>query len=236
MAQPLPISSVRNRLLAALPPNSLARLLPKLRPVALPLRKGLTAPHALIDAAYFIESGWASMVAHLDNGTQAEVGLIGYEGMVGLPLVVGVDTAFAEVYMQAEGSALQMERATFQRELDENADLRKLLLRYSDATLAQVIQLAGCNGRHNVEQRLARWLLTAHDRARGDELPLTHEFLALMLCVHRPSVTIVASTLQKAGMIRYQKGIITILNRQALEGTACDCYRIIQERFTYLLT
>jgi len=228
-------SAVHNRLLSALPPENLAQLLPKLRPVSLPLKKVLIVPQKRIEVVYFIESGWASVVAHLDNGTQAEIGVIGREGMVGLPLVVGVDTAFAETYIQADATSLQMETAAFRRELDDNADLRRLLFRYNEAMSAQTAQTAACNGRHDLEPRLAKWLLMAHDRSDGDELLITQEFLALMLCVHRPSITVVARILQRAGLIRYSKGSISILDRAALEATACDCYRTVQDRFKYLL-
>jgi CRP-like cAMP-binding protein len=235
MAQSRSPPAVRNRLLAALPPENLAQLLPKLHPVSLPLRKALLAPQERIEAVYFIESGWASVVAQLNDGTQAEIGLIGREGMVGLSLVGGVETAFAETYMQAGGEGLRMEASAFQRELDENSDLRRRLFRYSEAMHAQTAQTAACNGRHELEQRLARWLLMAHDRTDGDELLITQEFLSLMLCVYRPSVTVVAGILQRAGIIRYSKGNITMLDRDALEATACDCYRTVQDRFEYLL-
>ena len=219
MAQPLSTSTFRNKLLAALPSDALARLLPKLHAVTLPLRRSLCAPQKPIEAVYFIESGWVSMVAHLDEGTQAEVGLVGFEGMIGLPVVVGVDTAFTDTYMQASGSGLQMEAGAFQRELEDNPALLKLLLRYSEAMHAQAMQTAACNGRHNLEQRLARWLLMAHDRSEGDALPLTQEFLSLMLCVFRPSIALAARALQKAGIISYgnsRKGNIIILDREAL--------------------
>ena len=235
MAQSPSSSVVRNRLLLALPPENLAQLLPKLHPVSLPLKKVLIVPQKRIEVVYFIESGWASVVAHLDNGTQAEIGVIGREGMVGLPLVVGVDTAFAETYIQADATGLQMETAAFRRELDDNADLRRLLFRYNEAMSAQTAQTAACNGRHDMEPRLAKWLLMAHDRSDGDELLITQEFLSLMLCVYRPRVTVVAGILQKAGMIRYSNGSITILDRAALEASACYCYRTVQDRFEYLL-
>jgi CRP-like cAMP-binding protein len=234
MAQ-APNPAVRNRLLSALPSGNLAQLLPKLQAVSLPVRKSLLVPQERIAAVYFIESGWASVVAQLNDGMQAEIGLIGREGMVGYPLIGGVETAFAETYMQAGGAGLQMEAVAFQRELDDNPDLRRRLFRYNEALHAQTAQTAACNGRHDLEQRLARWLLMAHDRTDGDELLITQEFLSLMLCVYRPSVTVVAGVLQRAGIIRYSKGIITILDRDALEATACDCYKTVQDRFDYLL-
>jgi CRP-like cAMP-binding protein len=235
VAQPPSSSAVRNGLLAALPPENLAQLLPKLHAVSLPLKKTLLVPQGRIEAVHFIESGWASVVAQLNDGTQAEVGLVGREGIVGLSLLGGVDTAFAETYMQAGGTGLRMEATAFQRELEDNLDLRRRLFRYNEAMHAQTAQTAACNGRHDLEPRLAKWLLMAHDRSDGDELSITQEFLSLMLCVYRPSVTVVAGILQRAGMIRYSKGSITILDRDALEATACDCYQTVQDRFKYLL-
>lgn len=208
---------------------------PSCTPSHCPSKKPFSLLRNRIEAVTFIESGWASVVAQLNDGTQAEVGLVGREGMVGLALMAGVEIAFAETYMQSAGSGLQMEASAFQRELDENSDLRRRLFRYNEAMHAQTAQTAACNGRHELEQRLARWLLMAHDRTDGDELLITQEFLSLMLCVYRPSVTVVAGVLQRAGIIRYSKGSIIILDRDALEATACDCYRTVQDRFDYLL-
>jgi CRP-like cAMP-binding protein len=140
LAQTPSKSAIRNKLLAALPSDALARLLPKLHAITLPLRRTLCIPQERIEAVYFIESGWVSMVAHLDEGTQAEVGLVGFEGMIGLPLVVGVDTAFTDTYMQASGTGLQMEATAFQRELEDNPVLHKLLLRYSEAMHARRVR------------------------------------------------------------------------------------------------
>jgi CRP-like cAMP-binding protein len=235
MAMPLSTAGVRNQLLAALPPDMLARLLPKMRPVPLVVRDTLMTPDAAIQSVWFVESGFVSLVTALDDGTQAEVGLVGREGMVGTPLVLGVDTAFSEAYVQADGAALQMETNAFRRALDEEPLFRNLLLRYSEAAHAQTTQTAACNGRHALEQRLARWLLMAQDRIDGNDLPVTQEFLGLMLCVYRPSITVVASTLQRAGIIRYGRGHITVLDRSALEATSCDCYMAVKRRFDRLL-
>jgi CRP-like cAMP-binding protein len=235
MAIPPSPAGVRNQLLASLPPNILARLLPRMRPVSLVVRDGLIAPDAIIQSVWFVESGFVSLVTTLDDGTQAEVGLVGREGMVGTPLVVGVDTAFSEAYVQADGAALQMETTAFRRALDEEPPLRSLLLRYCEAAHAQTTQTAACNGRHALEQRLARWLLMAQDRIGGSDLPVTQEFLALMLCVYRPSITVIASTLQRAGIIRYGRGLITVLDRSALEAASCDCYMAVRRRFDRLL-
>jgi len=230
-----PPAAVRNRLLAALPPDVLGRLLPRMRPLSLSMRDSLITPETAIDAVYFVEGGWVSLVASLEDGTQAEVGLIGREGMVGMPLITGIDTAFVEAFVQADGAALRMEAGAFRHAMAEEPILRDLLFRFLEAMNSQTTQTAACNGRHDLEQRLARWLLMAHDRADGDDLQITQEFLALMLCVYRPSVSVVASTLQQAGMIRYGRGHITVLDRAALEATACDCYGVVNRRFERLL-
>jgi CRP-like cAMP-binding protein len=235
MANDVPPMEVRNQLLTALPPELLSRLLPRLRLISLTTRDSLMVPDAPIEAAYFVESGFVSLVTSVEDGTQAEVGLIGREGMVGLPLISGVDTSFVEAFVQGDGSALRMEARVFRAAMEEEPALRTLLLRYLEAMTSQVSQTAACNGRHDLEQRLARWLLMAHDRAGGDEFQITQEFLALMLCVYRPSVSVVASTLQRAGIIRYGRGRITVLDREALEATACDCYRVVKARFERLL-
>jgi len=228
-------STVRNHLLAALSPEILSPLLSKFSSVELPLRQVLHAAEAPIEAVYFPETGMVSLVAGLEEGGQGEVGVIGREGMVGLPLVMGVENAFVEAMVQLPGTALRMATGAFRRELDGNAPLKALLLRYNEAVHAQVSQTAACNGRHALEPRLARWLLMAHDRFDGDELPLTQEFLALMLCVHRPSVSVAAGILQRAGLLRYANGLIIVLDRAGLEAASCECYRVVQRRFANLL-
>ena len=236
MSGSAPPTAVRNQLLAALPQDVLASLMPKLLHIPLVLRDSLIVPDKTIEAVYFVESGWVSLVAALENGAQAEVGLVGYEGMVGLPLILGVDTGFEEAFVQAPGAALRMEAGAFRRALEEIPILQTQLFRYSEAMHAQTTQTAACNGHHALEQRLARWLLMAHDRSDGDDLPLTQEFLAMMLCVYRPSLTVAAGILQREGIIRQGgRGQITVLDRSALEATACDCYGAVQRRFSALL-
>jgi CRP-like cAMP-binding protein len=227
--------TTRNGLLAALHPDVLCRLLPKLESVSLQPRQTIARPETPIDAAYFPESGWISMVASVEDGMQAEVGLIGREGMAPLPLIAGVQTSFVDTYVQASGTALRMNADHFRIEMESNRPLRELLLRYSEAMHAQTAQTAACNGCHGLEQRLARWLLMAHDRIDGNKITVTHELLALMLCVYRPSITIVVGVLQKAGIISTNPGAITVVDRHALAATACGCYKIISERFRSLL-
>src|ERR1700709_2395901 len=192
-------NAVRNRLLASLPPDILAALLPKLNFVELPLRQPVYNPDTAIEAVFFPESGMFSLVTTLVDGMQAEVGIIGHEGMLGVSLISGIDKPFIESIVQMPIRALRMAARDFNNEMAANAPFRRLILRYNEALQAQIMQTAACNGRHGLEQRLARWLLMAHDRADGDELLLTQEFMAMMLGVHRPSITIIARILQRAG-------------------------------------
>ncbi|WP_428533651.1 Crp/Fnr family transcriptional regulator [Rhodopila sp.] len=235
MSSAAPIQTTRNRLLAALPPPDLAAVLPKMRRVQLTVRDSLIVPEKPIEAVYFVESGWVSLVSTLEDGAQAEVGLVGREGMVGAPLIVGVESAFEEAFVQADGCGLQIQTRAFNELLQQTPALQTLLYRYSEAMRSQTTQTAACNGRHPLEQRLARWLLMAHDRADGDELPVTQEFLGLMLCVYRPTITVAAGILQRAGIIRYSRGHVEVLDRAALEATSCDCYGTVKRRFDHLL-
>ncbi|GAV36134.1 Transcription regulator, crp family [Roseomonas mucosa] len=225
----------RNRLLAALPAESLNRLWPQLEPVEMALRQNLMMPDEPITAVYFPEVGWASMLALLADGNSAEVGLIGNEGMIGLPLLLGVDSGAVEALVQGPGTMLRLGASAFQQSLEEIPELERLLMRYALAFQEQVTQTAACNGHHALDQRLARWLLMAHDRAEGDEFPMTQEFLALMLCVHRPGVTVAARLFQQAGLIRYGQGRIVIADRDGLEAVACECYGAVRRRFGHLL-
>ena len=236
MAKPvLHPSAVRNHLLAALPSGVLAELLPRMQPVDIKLHESLHMPEAPIEAVHFLEAGWVSMVTHLEDGMSAEVGLAGREGMVGLPLVFGVETSGVEALVQGPGTALRMEAGAFRHALDEHPSLRALLFRYGEFMRAQVTQTAACNGNHGLEQRLARWLLMSHDRASGDQFLMTHEFMAAMLCVHRPSVTVTARLLQRAGLIRYGSGAITVVDRPGLEAAACECHGVVSRQYQRLL-
>ncbi len=225
----------RNHLLAALPAEDLARLQLHLEPVEVSLRQVVVAANKPITAVYFPESGWASMLTLLEDGNWAEVGVIGFEGMVGVPLLLGSDRSSTEAMVQGSGTFLRLDKDVFRQELDHSAPLRTLLLRYALAFQTQVTQTAACNGHHPLEQRLARWLLIAHDRADGDEFAMTQEFLAIMLCVHRPGVTVAARLFQQAGLIRYGNGRITITDRPALEAAACECHGVVVQEFQRLL-
>lgn len=225
----------RNRLLAALPPAELNRLRPRLEAVELPLRAVLLAPGEPILAVHFPERGLTSNLITLRGGDTTEVGLIGREGMIGLPLLYGVDRALHEAMVQVPGIALRLDAGAFREALGEGTALRALLLRYALAFHAQVAQTAACNGRHQIEPRLARWVLMAHDRADGDEFPMTHEFLSMMLGVRRAGVSVAASALQKAGLIRYGNGRMAVTDRPGLEAAACECYGAIRRGYDALL-
>jgi CRP-like cAMP-binding protein len=230
-----PARPSRNHLLAALPPEDLARLWPLLEEVDLPLRHVLHAPDEPIAVVHFPEIGWVSMLAYLENGDAAEVGLVGREGMVGLPLLLGADRSTLEAMVQAPGTALRLDAGAFRDALSTSPALRTLLSRYALAHHEQVARTAACNGRHRIEKRLARWLLMAHDRADGGKFPITHEFLAMMLGVRRGGVTIAAGMLQKASLIRYDRGHLTVTDRPGLEAVACDCYGTVRREYEHLI-
>ena len=225
----------RNRLLAALPPDDLARLWPRLEAVELSLRKVLHAPGQPITAVYFPETSYVSMLAYMDGGDAAEVGLIGYEGMVGLPVLLGADHDDIEGMVQMPGSALRMDAQAFREDLERLPAFRTLLLRYALVHHGQVARTAACNGRHHVDQRLARWLLMAHDRFTGNEFPMTHEFLSMMLGVRRAGITVAAGQLQKAGLIHYERGRIEVTDRPGLESVACECYGVVRRAYECLI-
>ena len=177
----------RNQLLLALSVGVRCRLLNELRPHPLKLKQLIYAQGGPMETVYFVETGMISMVVNFEDGMQAEVGLTGHEGMVGVPLLWGTHTSFVEAMVQMPGMALQMPAAAFRAAVEESAELRGLLLCYNEARGAQTMQTAACNSRHQVEQRLARWLLMARDRAASDELPLTQDVIAIMLGVRRPA-------------------------------------------------
>ena len=228
-------SAVRNGLLAALPPEDLARLRPRLQPVELPFDKTLFPADGAVEAVLFPESGMVSLLATLDDGEQVEVGVVGREGLVGLPLVLGDDRSLVEAKVQQEGTALRIGAAAFRDEMEASAALRGLLKRYALAFHAQVTLTAACNTRHPIEQRLARWLLIAHDRAGADEFPMTHEFISMMLGVRRSGVSLAAGVLQKAGLIRYARGRMEVTDRPGLEAASCECHHTARREFARLL-
>jgi CRP-like cAMP-binding protein len=230
-----PCSAQKNRLLAALPQEDLARFFANLQPVSLPLKEVLCDVGAAIDQVYFIEEGVASVLATMADGTSIEVGMIGREGMVGVTALLGGKVSAQYILVQVPGSALRIDAAACKAAFDQSAAVRRVMLRYTESLLDLSAQSAACNRLHSIEQRCARWLLMAHDRLRSDEMPMTHEFLSSMLGVRRAGVTETAGELQRSGLIRYHHGRLTLVDREGLEAAACECYRIDHERFLRLL-
>ena len=224
-----------NRLLGLLPPKDYRRLRPHLRRVPLGYRQSLYRVNKPLGYVYFIETGVGSLVNTMANGDAAEVGTIGNEGVVGLPLLLGDDRAPTSVYVQVPGTGLRMTAAAFRKELARSASMRAVMLRYVHALFNQVAQSAACNQFHSIEQRCARWLLMTHDRMHSDEFLLTQEFLAMMLGVQRTGVSVAAGALQRAGLIRYSRGIVTMLDRRGLQRRACECYGVSKREFDRLL-
>ena len=224
-----------NRLLGLLPLRDYERLRPHLRRIPLEYRQSLYRANKPIGFVYFIESGVGSLVNTMRNGQAAEVGTIGNEGLVGLPLVLGDDRAPTSVYVQVPGAGLRMRASLFKRELAQSASMRAVMLLYAHAFFNQVAQSAACNHFHPIERRCCRWLLMTHDRMQSDEFLLTQEFLAMMLGVQRTGVTVAASALQDAGLIRYRRGHVTIIDRRGLIRRSCECYGVSKREFDRLL-
>jgi CRP-like cAMP-binding protein len=224
-----------NRLLGLLPPKDYRRLRPNLQPILLTYRQSLYRARKSIDFVYFIETGVGSLVNTMANGQAAEVGTIGNEGMVGLPLVFGDDRAPTAVYVQVPGFGHRIKAAVFNKELARSATMRHVMHGYAHAFFNQVAQSAACNQFHSIEQRASRWMLMTQDRMESSEFLLTQEFLAMMLGVQRTGVTIAAGILQRAGLVRYRRGNVTILDRRGLERRACECYRVSKSEFDRLL-
>jgi CRP-like cAMP-binding protein len=224
-----------NRLLGLLPRRDYERLRPHLQPMPLDYRQSLYRAHKPIGFVYFIETGVGSLVNTMANGQAAEVGTIGNEGMVGLPLVLGDNRAPTSVYVQVPGSGLRMKATLFEKELERSASMRAVMLRYTHAFFNQVAQSAACNQFHSIQQRCCRWLLMTHDRMQSDHFLLTQEFLAMMLGVQRTGVTAAAGALQRAGLIRYNRGNVTIIDRRGLKQRSCECYGISKSEFDRLL-
>ncbi len=229
-------AAARNRLLAALPEPRLQRLLPALEAVELTWKQPLYEANAPIRFVHFPLTGVASLVTAIEDGTILEVATIGNEGLVGLPVFLGVDVSPMAAFVQVPGAALRMRAEVLKEEVRNGGALDEILRRYTQALVIQLAQLSACNRRHSIEERCARWLLMTHDRAEADEFLLTQEFLSQMLGVRRATVTVTAGLLQKAGLIGYRRGRITVLDRGGLEEAACECYQIIKKEYDRLLS
>jgi CRP-like cAMP-binding protein len=235
--QSLPITAPRdgNQLLAALSPEAYARLSANFESIPLELKSILWEPDQDIAYAYFPQSGCLSLVTVMEEGGYVEVGTIGFEGMSPVSFLNGVTSMPTRCIVQVPGRANRIERSALVAELRESESLSHILHRYAEVWVNQVSRAASCNAVHTVEERCARWLLMTHDRVQCDVIPLTQEFLAIMLGVRRASVTVAAGTLHKAGLIHYSRGRITIHDRVGLEAASCDCYHAMETSYARLL-
>lgn len=224
-----------NRLLRALPARETALFEREAESVQLDQGMLLFDTGSQIDRIYFPESGVISLVSVLSEGQMAEITTVGREGFVNVGSLLDDDVAIARHTVQVSGRADVVSARLVRAWLVESAVVRSLLLRYTQAFIGQIAQGVACNGVHGVHERMARWLLMAHDRTDGDEVPLTQEFLAEMLGVRRPTVTVVARTLQTAGLIRYSRGRIVVTDRAGLEEASCECYGIVRQHFRRLV-
>ena len=230
-----PDEPVENRLLAALPRDEYERLLPSLLKVSFSLGEVVYEFGGQLDYVFFPTTSIVSLLYTMENGTSAEMGLTGNDGVVGIALFMGGGTMPNRAVVQSAGGALRMKAKILQDEFALGARFQYLLLRYTQALITQISQTAVCNRLHSVEQQLCRWLLLSHDRVKADELIMTQELIADMLGVRREGVTVAAGRLQDAGAISYIRGHIQILDRQKLEETVCECYRVVKDEFDRLL-
>jgi CRP-like cAMP-binding protein len=235
MRSPIPPPGTEaNRLLASLPPDVHQRIVERCEAVPLAHKTTVSLPDAPIDYAYFPRAGCISVVSVMADGSNVEVGTIGWEGVCGISLLHGVASVPTMAMVQIPGSALRMPANEFTNALRDEESFRTVLSRYAQVWANVIGRGGSCNAVHSVEERCARWLLMTHDRLEGDLIPLTQEFLGIMLGVRRASVTLAAASLQQAGLINYKHGKIVVLDREGLEGAACECYEAIRRNYDRL--
>lgn len=230
------LEPVDNGLLARLSQEELERLLPHLEPVSLELGQVIYESGDQQKYIYFPTTVIISLLYLMENGSSAEMGVAGYEGLVGIALFMGGETAPNRAVVQSAGEAFRMKTKVLRDEFARGGTFQRLLLRYTQALMTQMSQTAVCNRLHTVEQQLCRWLLLSHDRLNTDELNMTQELIANMLCVRREGVTHAAGRLQENRLISYVRGHIKILDRRGLEMAVCECYRVVKDEYDRLLT
>jgi CRP-like cAMP-binding protein len=228
-------SSIGNRLLAALSPQDFALLQPYLEPIDFKLGDTLIEPNTPIAHVYFPQRGMASITNNSHDG-KIEVGVIGREGMIGIPILLGADRCPYEFFMQIEGRGLRISAQQLEKAVVASPSLRRLFLRYVQAMSIQTSQTAFANANNMVEARLARWLLMCHDRVEGNDIPLTHALISIMLGVRRAGVTVALHLLEGNKLIRAKRGLITILDREKLEELADDAYGLAEAEYTRLMS
>lgn len=235
VSTPQPSDLSRNLFLNTLPRASAAHLLPKLELTTLGLGTPVATPGIAIEYVVFPIGGVISTVTRMHDGASIEVMLIGREGFFGLPVVFGDDTSANEAMIQIAGTVLRIRSSDFLASANADRALNTRLLKYAQTAFTTILQFAGCNRLHSVNERFARWLLMAHDRVAGDELLLTHEYLATMLGVRRPAISQAAAALEQGGVIEYHRGRIVVRDRSALEAAACECYAVVNNESDRLL-
>ena len=233
MPEPPTTTRSPNRILSRLSQEEFGLLGPHLEAMELPVRKQLESRNKPIEAVYFIEGGFASVVAN-GTGRSIEVGIVGREGMTGLSVIMGTDRSPHETYMQVGGNGQRIPSAKLCQAVEESPALHRHFLRYGHAFVVQTAQTALANGRSKIEERLARWLLMANDRLDGDEVPLTHEFLSVMLGVRRPGVTVALDLLEKAGLIQAKRRAVGIVDRTGLRKISNGAYGAAEAEFKRL--
>lgn len=221
---------VHNEILLQLPPEESAIVFPQLEFMRLNNHQFLHEAGGRLKSAYFCNSGIISILSVFPDSTSVEVGLVGKEGFIGLPLIAGFDTTPTRAVVQVESTMFRVEAQAVTGILEKCPKLERKLQQFAQISAAQVTQIAACNRLHDIQQRLARWLLMSADRIGTVSLPLTQELLAQMLGTRRSSVTVAAGILQKAGFIRYGRADLSIIDRKGLEGVACDCYRLMRRQ------
>ncbi len=224
----------KNCVLASLSAAEKKRLAPHLSPVVLKVNRTLHDPGQTVDTVYFLEEGICSVVVTMKNGNTVEVGITGRDGFVGLPAVLGTGHSPNRAFMQIPGHGFSVKAKVLQEQFNGSSELRLLLQRAVQGMLVQTAQTAACNRVHELEERLARWLLMCQDRVQSDDLPITQEFLAMMPGTRRTTVTVAAGMLHKAGLIEYSRGRVTVRDRERLENAACECHGIIRDEYLRL--
>jgi CRP-like cAMP-binding protein len=224
-----------NYLLSALPDEEYHQLLPHLEPVTFALGDVVYGPGGHLFHIYFPTTSVVSLVYTMEDGTTAEMGLTGNDGVIGVALFLGGETTPNRAVVQIAGGAFRMKATVLKEEFARAGPFQRVLLRYTQVLITQISQTAVCNRLHSVEKRLCRWLLLSHDRVRSNELVMTQEFISDMLGGRRESVTVAAGRLQDAGLIHYARGHIRILDRNGLEAMVCECYQIVKNEFDRLL-
>lgn len=229
------IPTTANQILNALTPAEYERLAIYLEPINLALGEVLCHPDQPIRHVYFPNNGTISLVSTFEDGGSVEVGMVGNEGMFGVSVFLGSISTPLEAVVQLPGDGLRMRADVLKKEFQKGGQMQDILLRYTQAFITQIAQTAACNQAHPVEGRLVRWLLMCQDRSHSSILSLTHEFIATMLGTRRAGVTVAAGLLQGRGLIKYNRGQITILDRKGLESASCECYPIVRKEFVRLV-